>query len=151
MKRILAFSLAAFMLASLLLLTGCKKDVVIDYDQFRQTVKSTSVSRASFVNEKECGKNYILVFVSVENEMKDAVIVRKGDYTLIVNGEEIASEGYVTKVDLQSGTMGSNRLYTSDYETVPKKDTRTLGILFFCDAEENVDYTLRFHDREISR
>lgn len=151
MKRIVAFSLAALMLLSLMLLTGCKKDVVIDYEQFRQTAKSTSIGNASYVNEQVSGKNYVLVFVTVENQMKDAVIVRKGDYTLTVNGEEIASDGYVTKVDLQSGTMGSNRLYTSDYETVPKKDTRTLGILFFCDAEESVDYTLRFHDQVISR
>ena len=107
--------------------------------------------KASLVNEQASGKNYVLVFVTVENEMKDAVIVRKGDYSLTVNGEEIASEGYVTKVDLQSGTPGSNRLYTSDYETVPKKDTRTLGIIFFCDAEEGADYTLRFHDRVISQ
>ena len=151
MKRILVFSLATLLLLALMLMTGCKNDVEIDYDQFRQTIQSTSVSRASFVNEQESGKNYVLVFVSVENEMKDAVIVRKGDYTLTVNGEEVASDGYVTKVDLQSGTMGSNRLYTADYETVPKKDTRTLGILFFCNAEEGVDYTLRFHGRVISR
>lgn len=151
MKRILAFSLATLLLLSLLFLIGCKKDVEIDYEQFRQTIKSMSIGKASFVNEQASGKNYALVFVSVENEMKDAVIVRKGDYTLTVDGEEIASEGYVTKVELQSGTMGSNRLYTSDYETVPKKDTRTLGILFFCDAEEGVDYTLRFHDQVISR
>lgn len=151
MKRFLAFSLATFLLLALLFLTGCKKDVEINYEQFRQSIQSTSVSKASFVNEQASGKNYVLVFVTVENEMKDAVIVRKGDYSLTVNGEEIASEGYVTKVDLQSGTPGSNRLYTSDYETVPKKDTRTLGIIFFCDAEEGADYTLRFHDRVISQ
>ena len=80
MKRFLAFSLATFLLLALLFLTGCKKDVEINYEQFRQTIQSTSVSKASFVNEQASGKNYVLVFVTVENEMKDAVIVRKGDY-----------------------------------------------------------------------
>lgn len=150
MKKRLICSLAALLLLSTMFFTGCNKGKEIDYDHFKQTVKSSTTGVTAAVNEESRTENYVLVFVAVENETKDTVTVRKGDYTLTANGKEYASDGFLVKIASQSGAAGSQRITTVTYDTVGKGDEKTLSVLFFCDLQDIDNFTIRFHGRVIS-
>lgn len=151
MKRIWTSLLAGLLLLLMLTLTACGGELTIDHDHFRQTASAPIFGNAVALNDEACSKSYVLVYISVTNEMKSNVSVRNGDYLLSYNGQEIVSEGYLQKIAFQSGSDGQDhRLYTTASETILKRQTKNLGVLFYCDATATDKLTLRFFDHEIA-
>ena len=151
MKKLSMSFLAVLLLLSTAFLFGCGKEKPIDYDRFNQKIESSTTGVAAAIDGVIREQNYVLVFVRVQNDTKDAVTVRKGDYTLHISGNEYASDGYLVRIDLQSGGDGSSRFTTTTYDTIDQGEKKQLGVLFFCDAPGNDAFTVTFHDREINR
>ena len=150
MKKTGIIFLAALLLMTMLLF-GCGKEKEINYDHFIQTIASSNSGVAAAIDGEVRGQNYVLVFVNVQNDTKDPVTVRKGDYALHAGGETYVCDGYLARIELQSGGAGSERLTTLAFDTIGKGDGKKLGVLFFCDANVSGDFTVTFHDREVQR
>ena len=149
MKKMGMAYLAVLLLVATVFLFGCGKEKAIDYDHFIQTIDSSPSGVAAVIDGEARKQDYLLVFVAVQNDTKDAVTVRKGDYVLRAGGVEYASDGYLSYIDLQSGSDGSDRLTTVAYDTIGRGKEKKLGVLFFCDVNGNDNFTLTFHGREI--
>lgn len=151
MKKVWTSFLAGLLLLLTLTLAACGGEVTIDHDRFRQVASAPIFGNAAAINGEACSRSYVLVFISVTNEMKDEVSVRNGDYVLSYNGQEIASEGYLQNIAFLPGSDGKvQRLDTTASETIIKRQTKKLGVLFYCDATATDELTLYFGDHEIA-
>lgn len=151
MKKVWTSFLAGLLLLLTLTLAACGGEVTIDHDRFRQVASAPIFGNAVAINDEACSRSYVLVYISVTNEMKNKVSVRNGDYVLSYNGQEIASEGYLQNIAFQSGSDGKDhRLYTTASETIIKRQTKKLGVLFYCDATAKDELKLYFGDHEIA-
>lgn len=151
MKKVWTSFLAGLLLLLTLTLAACGGEVTIDHDRFRQVASAPIFGNAVVINGEACSRSYVLVFISVTNEMKDEVSVRNGDYVLSYNGQEIASEGYLKNIAFLPGSDGEDRcLDTTASETIIKRQTKKLGVLFYCDATATDELTLYFGDHEIA-